>query len=151
MQITFDPRDPDECDETLCIIARLQPDVVKLWLIYYNRNQDADTPPAQTAQPETATAEPDTAPAQPDTAPTQPETVAAQPDTDCHGMTHDDAIHSTPASKNADGSWRAKRGQKEVTDMRITIACPDAPRIERAWRGCSGLTSFPFDRHIIRD
>ena len=148
MQITFDPRDPDECDETLCIIARLQPDVVKLWLIYYNRNQDADTPPAQTAQPETATAEPDTAPTwTPDQA--QPDT--AQPDTDCHGMTHDDAIHSTPASKNADGSWRAKRGQKEVTDMRITIACPDAPRIERAWRGCPGVTNFPFDRHIIRD
>ena len=33
---------------------------------------------------------------------------------------------------------------QEVTDMRITIACPDAPRIERAWRGCSGLTSFPL-------
>ena len=47
--------------------------------------------------------------------------------------------------------WGAKRGQKEVTDMRIIIACPDAPRIERAWRGCPGLTNFPFDRHIIRD
>jgi len=28
--------------------------------------------------------------------------------------------------------------------MRIIIACPDAPRIERAWRGCPGLTSFPL-------
>ena len=127
MQITFDPRDPDECDETLCIIARLQPDVVKLWLIYYNRNQDADTPPAQTAQPETATAEPDTAPTwTPDQA--QPDTAPAQPETDCHGMTHDDAIHSTPASKNADGSWRAKRGQKEAYEAAIAAATgKDAP------------------------
>jgi len=111
MQITFDPRDPDECDETLCIIAQSQPDVVKLWLIYYNRNQDSDT----------ATAQPDTAPAaEPDTAPTQPET--AQPETDCHGMVHDDTIHSTPASKNADGSWRAKRGQKEAYEAAIAAA-----------------------------
>ena len=129
MQITFDPRDPDECDETLCIIARLQPDVVKLWLIYYNRNQDADTAPAQpdTAQPDTAPAQPDTATEQPDTAPTQPETVAAQPDTDCHGMVHDDAIHSTPASKNADGSWRAKRGQKEAAIAAATGKDAPAP------------------------
>ena len=137
MQITFDPRDPDECDETLCIIARSQPDVVKLWLIYYNRNQDSDTATAQpdtapaaqpdTAQPDTApAAQPDTATAQPDTAPTwtpdqaQPDT--AQPETDCHGMTHDNAIHSTPASKNADGSWRAKRGQKEAYEAAIAAA-----------------------------
>ena len=98
MQITFDPRDPDEC----ATIARLL---------------------GTTAQPDTATAQPDTPPAQtaePDTAPTQPET--AQPETDCHGMTHDDAIHSTPASKNADGSWRAKRGQKEAYEAAIAAA-----------------------------
>jgi len=129
MQITFDPHNENDCTT----IARL------LGTAF------ATAPDARV----TTSEQPDTATEQPDTA--QPETVAAQPDTDCHGMTHDDAIHSTPASKNADGSWRAKRGQKEVTDMRITIACPDAPRIERAWRGCSGLTSFPFDRHIIRD
>ena len=143
MQITFDPHNAMECDETLGFIAQAQPCVVKMWLIDYNESQNSET---VAAQPETVAAQPDTAPAaQPDTAP------AAQPETDCHGMTHDDAIHSTPASKNADGSWRAKRGQKEVTDMRIIIAYPDAPRIERAWRGCSGLTRFPFDRHIIRD
>ena len=150
MQITFDPHNAqDRAAIAFMLGTTAQPDTAPA---------QPDTAPAQpdtaTEQPDTApaqTAEPDTAPAEPDTAPTQPETVAAQPDTDCHGMTHDDAIHSTPASKNADGSWRAKRGQKEVTDMRITIACPDAPRIERAWRGCSGLTSFPSDRHIIRD
>ena len=143
MQITFDPHNENDCTT----IARLlgtafatAPDA---------RVTTSEQPDTATEQPDTAPAQ--TAPAEPDTAPTQPETVAAQPDTDCHGMTHDDAIHSTPASKNADGSWRAKRGQKEVTDMRIIIACPDAPRIERAWRGCPGLTSFPFDRHIIRD
>ena len=98
MQITFDPHNPQEC----ATIARLL---------------------GTTAQPETATEQPDTAPAQtaePDTAPTQPET--AQPETDCHGMVHDDAIHSTPASKNADGSWRAKRGQKEAYEAAIAAA-----------------------------
>ena len=104
MQITFDPHNPQEC----ATIARLL---------------------GTTAQPETATEQPDTAPAQtaePDTAPTQPET--AQPETDCHGMVHDDAIHSTPASKNADGSWRAKRGQKEAYEAAIAAATgKDAP------------------------
>ena len=72
------------------------------------------------------TAQPDTA--QPETAPAQPETAPAQPETDCHGMAHDDTIHSTPASKNADGSWRAKRGQKEAYDAAIAAATGnDAP------------------------
>ena len=118
MQITFDPHNAQECDETLGFIAQAQPSVVKMWLIDYNESQDADTPPAQTAQPDTAPA------AQPDTA--QPET--AQPETDCHGMTHNDTIHSTPASKNADGSWRAKRGQKEAYEAAIAAATgKDAP------------------------
>ena len=90
MQITFDPHNVQEC----ATIARL-----------LGTTAQPDTAPA--AQPDTATAEPETAPtwtpdqAQPDTATAQPET--AQPETDCHGMTDDDAIHSTPASKNADG------------------------------------------------
>jgi len=66
-----------------------------------------------------------TAPAaQPDTA--QPDTAPEHPagDTDCHGMVHDDTIHSTPASKNADGSWRAKRGQKEAYEAAIAAATP---------------------------
>ena len=108
MQITFNPRDPMECNETLCIIAQSQPNVVKLWLTDYNKNQDSEA------------AQPDTAPAQPDTA--QPETAPDLPDTDCHGMTHDDAIHSTPPSLNADGSWRAKRGQKEAYEAAIAAA-----------------------------
>ena len=119
MQITFDPHNPTECDETLGFIAQAQPCVVKMWLIDYNESQDADTPPAQTAEPETAptwTPEP-TTPDQPDTS-----------ETDCHGMVHDDAIHSTPASKNADGSWRAKRGQKEAYEAAIAAATgKDAP------------------------
>ena len=126
MQITFDPHNPMECDETLGFIAQSQPDVVKMWLIDYNENQDSEAVAAQpeTAQPETA--EPETA--EPETVAAQPETVAAQPETDCHGMTHDDAIHSTPASKNADGSWRAKRGQKEAYEAAIAAATgKDAP------------------------
>ena len=114
MQITFDPHNAQECDETLGFIAQAQPCVVKMWLIDYNESQDADTPPAQTAEPETASP-----------APEQPETAG---ETDCHGMTHDDAIHSTPASKNADGSWRAKRGQKEAYEAAIAAATgKDAP------------------------
>ena len=125
MQITFDPHNENDCTT----IARLlgtafatAPDA---------RVTTSEQPDTATEQPDTApaqTAEPDTAPAEPDTAPTQPETVAAQPDTDCHGMTHDDAIHSTPASKNADGSWRAKRGQKEAYEAAIAAATgKDAP------------------------
>jgi len=119
MQITFDPHNPTECDETLGFIAQAQPCVVKMWLIDYNESQNSETAPAQ----------PDTAPAaQPDTVAAQPETAPAQPETDCHGMTHDDAIHSTPASKNADGSWRAKRGQKEAYEAAIAAATgKDAP------------------------
>ena len=123
MQITFNPHDPMECDETLGFIAQAQPCVVKMWLIDYNESQDADTPPAQTAEPDTApAAQPETA--QPETA--QPDTAPAQPETDCHGMVHDDAIHSTPASKNADGSWRAKRGQKEAYEAAIAAATAPA-------------------------
>ncbi len=101
MQITFDPHSAQDC----ATIARLL----------------GTTAPA--AQPDTAPAQPDTAPAQPDTAPAQPDTAPAA--TDCHGMTHDDAIHSTPPSFNADGSYRAKRGQKEAYD--IAVAAATAP------------------------
>jgi len=117
MQITFDPHNAQEC----ATIARL-----------LGTTAQPDTAPA--AQPDTATAQPDTAPtwtpdqAQPDTATAQPETAPEQPETDCHGMVHDDTIHSTPASKNADGSWRAKRGQKEAYDAAIAAATgKDAP------------------------
>jgi len=119
MQITFDPHNAQEC----ATIARL------LGTTAPAETAQPDTAPA--AQPETAPAQPETAPTQPETAPTQPETAPTQPDTgetDCHGMTHDDAIHSTPASKNADGSWRAKRGQKEAYEAAIAAATgKDAP------------------------
>jgi len=125
MQITFDPHNVQEC----ATIARLlgttaQPDTAQPDTATAQPDTapaaQPDTPPAQTAQPDTAPA------AQPDTA--QPETAPAQPETDCHGMVHDDAIHSTPASKNADGSWRAKRGQKEAYEAAIAAATgKDAP------------------------
>ena len=143
MQITFDPHNAQECDETLGFIAQAQPCVVKMWLIDYNESQNSDTATVQldTAQSvEAAVAEvmrAETAPAQPDTATAEPDTPRAdgltateqaQPETDCHGMTHDDTIHSTPASKNADGSWRAKRGQKEAYEAAIAAATgKDAP------------------------
>ena len=113
MQITFDPHNPTECDETLGFIAQAQPHVVKMWLIDYNESQNSETAPAQ----------PDTAQSvEAETAPAQPETATEQPETDCHGMVHNDTIHSTPASKNADGSWRAKRGQKEAYEAAIAAA-----------------------------
>ena len=122
MQITFDPHNENDCTT----IARLlgtafatAPDA---------RVTTSEQPDTAPAEPDTAPAQPDTAPAQPETVAVQPETVAVQPDTDCHGMTHDDAIHSTPASKNADGSWRAKRGQKEAYEAAIAAATgKDAP------------------------
>jgi len=108
MQITFDPHNVQEC----ATIARLL---------------------GTTAQPETE--QPDTAQSVEaavaevmlaDTAPAQPETV--QPETDCHGMTHDGAIHSTPPSFNADGSYRAKRGHKEAYDAAVAAATAPAPQ-----------------------
>ena len=70
MQITFDPHNAQECDETLGFIAQAQPCVVKMWLIDYNESQNSETVAAQpdtapAAQPDTATEQPDTAPAQP--------------------------------------------------------------------------------------
>ena len=125
MQITFNPRDPMEC-----MIVR---DMLS-GPIHATSGSDMDpvagapdqpdtAAPAETPRTDglTATEQPDTAPAQtaePDTTPDQPDTS----ETDCHGMTHDDAIHSTPASKNADGSWRAKRGQKEAYEAAIAAA-----------------------------
>ena len=98
MQITFDPHNAQDRAAIAFMLGTTAP----------------------AAQPDTA--QPDTA--QPDTA--QPETAPEHPagDTDCHGMVHDDTIHSTPASKNADGSWRAKRGQKEAYEAAIAAATP---------------------------
>ena len=107
MQITFDPHSAADC----ATIARLL----------------GTAAPAPT-QPDTAPAhaQSDT-PAQPDT-PAQSDTAQSDPTaTDCHGMTHDDAIHSTPASKNADGSWRARRGAKDAYEAAIAAATAPAP------------------------
>ena len=133
MQITFDPHNAqDRAAIAFMLGTTAQPDTAPAQPDTAPAQPDTateqpDTAPAQTAQPDTATAEPETAPTwTPDQA--QPETAPAQPETDCHGMTHDDAIHSTPASKNADGSWRAKRGQKEAYEAAIAAATgKDAP------------------------
>ena len=105
MQITFDPHNAADMQSMAQIVN------------FLTDNADSpDVPDTAPAQPDTATAEPETA--HPETA--HPDT--AQPETDCHGMVHDDTIHSTPASKNADGSWRAKRGQKEAYEAAIAAA-----------------------------
>ena len=122
MQITFDPHNAQECATIALLLGTTvpaaQPDTA----------QSVEAAVAEVMRPDTAPAQPETAPAaQPETAPAaQPDTATAQPETDCHGMVHDDTIHSTPASKNADGSWRAKRGQKEAYEAAIAAAtqCP---------------------------
>ena len=154
MQITFDPHNErDRAKIAFMLGTTAEPDTAPAQPDTAPAQPDTAEPETATAQPETAPAQPDTAPAaqpdtapaaQPETAPAQPETAhpetapaqtaqpdTAQPDTgetDCHGMTHDDTIHSTPASKNADGSWRAKRGQKEAYEAAIAAATgKDAP------------------------
>jgi len=102
MQITFDPHNVQECATIARLLGTTAPAA------------QPDTAPAETPRADglTATEQPEpTTPDQPDTS-----------ETDCHGMVHDDTIHSTPASKNADGSWRAKRGQKEAYDAAIAAA-----------------------------
>ena len=89
MQITFDPHNVQECATISRLLGTAAP---QKWTPVNDgtpRHIRCEVTPAQpeTAQPDTA--QPDTAPAQPDT---------AQPETDCHGMTHDDAIHSTPSA-----------------------------------------------------
>jgi hypothetical protein len=122
MQITFDPHNPKD----LAAIARLlgttapaQPDTPRADGLTVT---DGPTPPFEPSQ---MTPLAEGAPQY-----IQGEVTQAQPDageTDCHGMVHDDAIHSTPASKNADGSWRAKRGQKEAYEAAIAAATQAAP------------------------
>jgi len=116
MQITFDPHNAQECATIALLLGTTvpaaQPDTA----------QSVEAAVAEVMRPDTAPAQPETAPA------AQPDTATAQPETDCHGMVHDDTIHSTPASKNADGSWRAKRGQKEAYEAAIAAATgKDAP------------------------
>jgi len=118
MQITFDPHNVQEC----ATIARL-----------LGTTAPVETAPTAPVRPASAPT-----PVQPDTPPA-PEPVTVQPDTppapepvtagalDCHGMAHDDAIHSSPPSKNADGSYRARRGQKEAYDAAVAAAKGAAP------------------------
>ena len=102
MQLTFDPHNEQDC----ATVARL------LDTTTTTRQAEADAwwdaaAAAVAETPRTATEQP------------EPETAAAedaqvQPETDTRGMMWDADIHSTPASKNADGSWRARRGKKVV-------------------------------------
>jgi hypothetical protein len=119
MQITFDPHNVQEC----ATIARLlgtaaQPDTPRADGMTVS---DGSTPPFEPSQM-TPLAEGAPQYTKGEVTLAQPDTAPAQPETDCHGMTHDDAIHSTPPSFNADGSWRAKRGQKEAYEAAVAAA-----------------------------
>ena len=109
MQITFDPHNAQECATITRLLGTTAP------------VEKAPPAPEQPDTP-TATVQPDTPPA-PAPAPA-PVTAGAL---DCHGMAHDDAIHSSPPSKNADGSYRARRGQKEAYDAAVAAAKGAAP------------------------
>jgi len=124
MQITFDPHNAQEC----ATIARLLGTAATV----------EKAPPAP-EQPDTPAPEPVTV--QPDTPPA-PEPVTAGA-LDCHGMAHDDAIHSSPPSKNADGSYRARRGQKEAYDAAVAAAKGAAPAIPETAPVCVMPTPIP--------
>jgi len=135
MQITFNPHSPEDC-RTIAVLfdaraarmaqpetATARPDTPLADDLTATDTPDSDIVPAayQTDTPDTPVWTP--------VAEGAPQYIQGEvthaDDTDIHGMTHDDAIHSTPASKNADGSWRAKRGQKEAYEA--AIAARTAP------------------------
>lgn len=100
MQITFDPHNPDD----LATLARLL-------------GSTADTV-QQPAAPAPAPAEPAREPETYNPSVEQEEQHDPA-ETDIHGMTWDEEIHSNPPNKNADGSWRARRGRKDEYDAAI--------------------------------
>ena len=89
-QITFDPNNPDD----IKLVQQLL------------------------GAPVTVTTAP-TAQAPDDTAAEEQVQTHVSGTTDCHGMTWDAEIHSDPATINADGSWRARRGRKDEYDAAI--------------------------------
>ena len=120
MQITFDPNNAEE--------RSLIASVLSVW----DNGSDFEpvkpfnvgaTDETMTAVPETVTvdaATPVEGVVMAEEAPVAVSTpLAATGETDSHGMVWDDAIHSTPATKNADGSWRAKRGKKDEYEAAI--------------------------------
>lgn len=67
--------------------------------------------------------------------------------TDCHGMTWNAEIHSDPATINADGSWRARRGRKDEYDAAIAAhkagATADAGQAMAAMPAAPAPTAMP--------
>jgi hypothetical protein len=113
MQITFDPHNAQE----RATIARFL-DTVATWTHESAdpTNDQVSAIVADLADKVFETAQPDAGDIAVATAPEHP-----AGETDCHGMVHDDAIHSTPPSFNADGSYRAKRGAKEAYDIAVAF------------------------------
>ena len=152
MQITFDPHNVQECATIARLLGTAAP--APTWApdltqpapkgsgtrespYDYSGVRTVEGPaPGQRApaQPDTPRADGLTATEQPDVGDiavaTAPEHTAGE--TDCHGMVHDAAIHSTPASFNADGSYRAKRGHKEAYDAAVAAATAPAQAVPAA-------------------
>lgn len=99
MQITFDPHNPDD----LAMITRLLGSAA---------NPPAPVQPDE-GHPAAYTAEQANPPAADEPAAEEPVGV------DTHGMEWDESIHSSPPNKNADGSWRARRGKKDEYEAAI--------------------------------
>ena len=59
-----------------------------------------------------------------------PTTVHGDDGFDALGMAHDAAIHSTPATKNADGSWRMRRGKKVEYEASMALAASQVLGVE---------------------
>jgi len=118
MQITFDPHNAQECATIARLLgttaAKVQSGTAQLDSATGVWTPDTPPAPAQPA-PSTVTIAPLPEPA-PAPVPVQAAPAGAL---DCHGMAHDDAIHSSPPSLNADGSYRARRGQKEAYDAAV--------------------------------
>jgi hypothetical protein len=100
-------------------------------------------PAASTAAVETSTTAPaappvTSAPPPPVAAPAPPAPPAAATpapastgETDRNGYTHDERIHASTKTKNADGTWRYKRGVADTLVESVELA-------QRALRGASG-------------
>lgn len=124
MQITFDPHNDQDCATIARLLGTAAPAPADTPRADGLTITDGPTPPFEPSQ---MTPLAEGAPQY-----IQGEVTPAQPDTDCHGMTHDDAIHSTPPSFNADGSYRAKRGQKEAYEAAVAAATGTATPAQAA-------------------
>lgn len=91
MEFKFDPTWPPDRDAALRVIG----------LFSGEQKQSVACDPADAPTPE------------------QPEPTNNGAETDIHGMVWDEAIHASTKTKNADGSWKARKGCKDELEAAI--------------------------------